>query len=352
MSDVASPTIIAAVLSLVLFALAIALELRKRKQVGDLLRLHPDQVEAAKSVAAAGNITPLLVGVAIVALGYFFYSLNHVDRSIASALIESSPACKGASVDVPRQALSGETVQVTISGVSNSCRDLAAAAGLALNGAPSKETFSRQPQASSSPPFTYEAWLPSVQSGSSDIRVLVPDRTPILMDWPVSIGQSSDFIPKRTKSAPISTIITKNGTLVYHASGTCSVDLYYPNAVPAGHYFKIEAHRVSGACGTIADALLLDPSGSTDRPVGQFYDGEGPYVRWYRKVDGPSFLTVEFIGADKGAGTELNLFVKNSTSFSDIASYAKNALAALTALLGVLVTVVGYLRGSIQVPTP
>lgn len=182
MSDVTSTTIIAAALSLVLFALAITLELRKRWQVASLLRLHPDQTAAAQSVAATGNVTPLLVGVAIVALGYFFYSLNHVDRSIASAPIESSAACKGASVNVPRQALSGETVQVTISGVPNSCRDLAAAAGLAINGEASKETFSLQPQASSSPPFTYESWLHNVQSGNSDIRVLVPDRTPILMD--------------------------------------------------------------------------------------------------------------------------------------------------------------------------
>lgn len=168
----------------------------------------------------------------------------------------------------------------------------------------------------------------------------------------MTIGQSSDFIPKQTRSTPISTIVTKNGNLAYHASGSCSVDLYYPNRVQVGRYFRIEAHRVSGTCGTIADALLLNPSGSADRPVGQFYDGEGPYVRWYQKVDGPTLLTLEFIGADRGAGTELNLFVKNTTSFSDIATYAKNALAALTALLGVLVTVVGYLRGTIQVLAP
>jgi hypothetical protein len=43
----------------------------------------------------------------------------------------------------------------------------------------------------------------------------------------------------------------------------------------------------------------LDSTGTADHPVGQFYDGEGPYVRWYRKVDGPSLLTIEFLGADR-----------------------------------------------------
>jgi hypothetical protein len=343
--DVNTITVIALLFGILCVVATVYLEVNRRRRSISLQ-------ERGLPPEATGVSSPLLAGVAIVALAVAFYTSNRVDRSPRTANISESAKCEGATFSAPREAVAGENVLVTVANVNEECKKATGDFTLSINGKALPEVvFSQRfDRMSDRPPanppsqnYSYEAWFSIASPGPSTIELTIPNHHPSLT--PVSIGTShKNPNPPLARHRKVVTILKPDKGHIL-----CTYTLSYPDAVlPKGYaVLEVSADPANKPdCGVLVDAQLLDEKEQPIPSMGTFFDERGSYVQWYIEIGAPTTLWLELSGVSPSGGAELPLLIRTKQSFSGIANYAKDILAALTALLGVLVTVVGYLRGA------
>lgn len=125
------------------------------------------QINEAK--AAGGDIppssTPLLAGLAIVALAVVFFSVNRIDRSMKPHPFDSA-TCGHVIAESPRQAAAGDTIRLTIT-ATIACTTLTGD----VNGSKEPLNISADPVPSGTAGAAYSSWILNAPHGKATVRL-------------------------------------------------------------------------------------------------------------------------------------------------------------------------------------